>query len=112
MSERAYMQKLLKSLGTFLDRWNGGNAAFWEYRKAHSMLAIRITSDDRPGKNLHIACLGPVYVQGPFAWSASELQGSIITLDDGQLGYLLTDKSAGFLIRTEALEVKENCKPL
>jgi hypothetical protein len=111
-SREEYREKHLKSLSTFLKRWNGGNAKFWEYRAAHSSITIRITSKNKPG-NLHISCLGPEYIQGPTFWENCNLEViANIRLKDGETGYMVIDKGAGFEVRTEQLEVAENCKPL
>jgi hypothetical protein len=35
-----------------------------------------------------------------------------ISLQDGEIGYMVIDKGVGFEIRAEQLEIAENCKPL
>ncbi|MBI1929364.1 hypothetical protein HYR99_34610 [Candidatus Poribacteria bacterium] len=111
-STEAYREKHLKSLATFLNRWNGGVAKPWEYRSAHSSVTIRITSKNKPG-NLYLSCLGPEYIQGPVFWENCNLQViDNISLKGGEKGYMVLDKDAGFEVRAEQLEVAENCKPL
>ena len=108
-----YREDLLKSVSTFLERWNGHKARIWAYQAAHSALTIRITSQKRPGENLHIFCLGPIYMRGPFVWDGCNFRVvPDVQLEDGSFGYSLQDEAAGFEVRTEQLEVGENCKPL
>jgi hypothetical protein len=110
-SREEYREKHLKNLSTFLNRWNGGDAKLWEYRAAHSSITIRITSKNKPG-NLHISCLGPEYIQGPVFWEHCNFEViDNICLKDGETGYLVIDKGAGFFVRAEQVEVAENCKP-
>jgi hypothetical protein len=112
LSREKYREKLMKSLSTFINRWNGGNARLWEYRPAHSSFTIRITSKEKPG-NLHLSCLGPEYIQGPVLWENCNLEViDNISLQDGEIGYMVIDKGVGFEIRAEQLEIAENCKPL
>ncbi|MBI1923155.1 hypothetical protein HYR99_02780 [Candidatus Poribacteria bacterium] len=112
LSREGYREKLMKSLSTFLNRWNGGDARLWEYRSAHSSVTIRITAQDKPG-NLHLSCLGPEYIQGPFFWENCHLEViDNISLTDGEAGYMVIDKRVGFEVRAEHLEIAENCKPL
>ncbi|MBI1924939.1 hypothetical protein HYR99_11920 [Candidatus Poribacteria bacterium] len=111
-SRDAYREKQMKSFSTFIKRWNGGDAKLWEYRAAHCSLTIRITFKNKPG-NLHLSCLGPEYIQGPVFGENCQLEViSDIPLKDGETGYLVLDKGAGFFVRAEQLEIAENCKPL
>ena len=111
-SGEVYHEKHLKSLSTFINRWNGGNAKLWEYRAPHRSITLRITSSKKQG-NLHISCLGPEYIQGPVSWENCKLEViPDIRLTDGETGYLVVDKDVGFEVRAEQLEVAENCKPL
>ncbi|MCH8295853.1 hypothetical protein IH992_32645 [Candidatus Poribacteria bacterium] len=106
-----YREKHLKSLSTFLNRWNGGNAKLWEYRAAHSTMTVQITSKNKLG-NLYLSCLGPEHIQGPVFWENCHLEViDNIPLEDGETGYMVIDRAVGFEIRAEQLEVAENCKP-
>ncbi len=106
-----FTERLLKTIDTFLARWNGGHATIWEYRKSHSALTIRITKPGQSG-NLHISCLGPDHIRGPFSWSDCELKTSKLTTDASEPWFVLEDRRVDFRLTTETIEVAENCKPL
>jgi hypothetical protein len=107
-----YQQKLMRSIATFLKRWNGSEAKLWDYQAAHCALTLRLTSAERKG-NLHLICLGPVFITGPVSWANCHIEvfdGCV--LPNGDVGYVIVDRSVGFEVRTESVEVKENCRPL
>jgi hypothetical protein len=102
----------MKSIATFLERWNGGDAQLWEYQAAHCALTVRITATEKKG-NLHLVCLGPEYITGPVSWHNCRLEVfDAISLQSSDMGYLIVDPSVGFEVRAESVEVKENCPPL
>ena len=104
--------KHLKTLQTFLNRWRGGTARLWEFQAAHCHLTIRIERSGEHG-NLHVICLGPEFIHGPVQWDDCAFE---VHLESDQFGeaerYILRDISANFEVRTDEIEVKENCKPL
>lgn len=112
IAANSYREHLLKSVSTFLGRWNGCDARLWDYTASHSALTIRITSKSRTG-NLHLSCLGPEFIRGPVSWPNCQLHlVPDVALSDGSSGYALVDESVGFEVRGEKVEVAENCKPL
>jgi hypothetical protein len=106
------LAKHLKTLRTFLNRWRRGTACLWEFQVAHCHLTIRIERSGEPG-NLHIICLGPEFIHGPVQWDDCAFE---VHLESDQFGaterYVLRDIPANFEVRTDEIEVKENCQPL
>lgn len=104
--------KHLKTLRTFLSCWQGGRARVWEFQAAHCHLTLRIERPGEPG-NLHVICLGPEFIHGPVQWDACAFE---VHLEADQPGsterYILRDIPANFEVRTEEIEIKENCRPL
>ena len=107
-----FWQKTLKSASTFLKRWNGGTARIWHFQSPHSSMTIRIEKQETIG-NLHIRCGNPEFIHGPTIWENCEIDIQPVTGELGELSsYLVRDLKAGFEIRTETVELAENCKPL
>jgi len=109
--QEAFAGKHRRQLATFLRRWQGGKARLWAFHASHCSLTIRIESATKPG-NLHIVCLGPEHIHGPVAWENCCFEIVDNMRADGEEGYLLRDEAAGFAVRTEEIEVAENCQPL
>ena len=105
------LTKHLKTLWTFLNRWRGGTARLWEFQAAHCHLTIRIERSGKSG-NLHVICLGPEFIHGPVQWDRCDFAVHRESEQrDRPERYILRDIHANFEVRTEAIEVKENCKP-
>ena len=113
MSElHEFHAKQMQKLHTFLDRWRDGRARLWEFQAGHSSLTIRIEIEGQRG-NLHIVCLEPESIHGPIAWKHCHFEIIDNVVVGGQSdGYILRDTGAGFEVRTEGLDVFENCKPI
>ena len=106
------LEKHVRTLRTFLDRWRGGAVRLWEFQAAHCHLTLRI---ERPGEhgNLHIICLGPEFIHGPVQWDNCAFEVHVeADSSGGAERYSLRDPRADFEVKMEELEVKENCKPL
>ena len=103
-------EKHLKSIRTFLDRWQGSKARLWAFQAAHCHLTIRIERRGEGG-NLHVICLEPEFIHGPVQWEDCAFEVHVDPeKPDG--GYILRDTQVGFEVKTGEIEVKENCKPL
>lgn len=104
--------KHMHKLHTFLDRWSGGRARLWEFQAGHCSLTIRVEVEGKPG-NLHIVCLGPESIHGPVVWKACHFEIiDNVVVGEHKDGYIICDKAVGFEVRTEGLDVFENCKPI
>jgi len=106
------LDKHVRIIRTFLDRWRDGVARLWEFQAAHCHLTLRI---ERPGKhgNLHVICLGPEFIHGPVQWEHCAFEVHMeADRHRGVERYILRDVQANFEVKTEEIEVKENCKPL
>jgi hypothetical protein len=57
--------------------------------------------------NLQVACLGPIYVQGPTEWTNCSLR-----VCRHPKGFEITDEDAGVNIIAEGVEITENLRPL
>jgi hypothetical protein len=102
----------MQKLQTFLKRWYGGTARLWEFQAGHCSLTIRVEVEGKRG-NLHIVCLGPKFVHGPVAWENCHFEViDNIAVGGQESGYILRDKAVAFEVRTEELDVFENCKPI
>lgn len=107
-----YLEKHIKGIRTFLERWQGGRARLWAFQVAHCHLTIRIEKHGKHG-NLHVICLEPEFIHGPVQWEdcAFEVQVEADKADE-DMRYLLRDVRANFEVRTGEIEVKENCQPI
>ncbi|MFD0717698.1 hypothetical protein [Paenibacillus sp. GCM10027626] len=103
-----YTEKILKSGRTFLSRWQQANACVWEYHLSHTTITFRL---EKPGVigNLHIACIEPILYSGKFKWNNCCFQ---VNYNEEKQLYILTDKQNEVSIECEAIEFKENCKPI
>lgn len=109
-SVEEYRKNLIKSIYTFLKRWNGGEVTIWDYNRSHSSVTIRITSKEKRG-NLHLICLGSESMAGPFRWENCNFEVIDISCGDEPM-YALVDNKAKFKIEAGKIEAKENCKPI
>ena len=105
-----FHDKKLKSFKTMTERWVGVSAKIWEFQTSHSKLVLRIDEKDRKG-NLHIICLGPIFLHGPIKWDANKIKLDFYD-DEKGIFYKVSDESVDFYVICEAIEIKENCAPI
>jgi hypothetical protein len=98
----------LRHFPTMLARWRGGHARMWELTVSLKSLTIRVERKGVTG-NLHVACIGPVHIQGPVCWDMSDIE---IVLPEDHGNFVVRDVRAGVEIETESIELKENCEPV
>ena len=106
----AYFDRTIKSAMTFLSRWKGANAEMWELTTSHKSLGILLRRENE-GKNLLLACLDPLTINGSIKWLDCNLR--IETETRGKIGETVVrvlDDAAGVEIVCGGLEVKENVK--
>lgn len=105
-----YYVRELKAARTFLDRWKGADGLLWEMTRSHRSLRIVLHRGEWGTRNLLIACLGPLRITGPVAWSDSDVEVSVVALPDGRQGYRVTDAGSGLDVLSESLEIAEHVK--
>ena len=106
MTRPAAIDERLRHFPTILSRWRGGHARIWELTTSHATLTIRVEIPGRHG-NLRVACLGPLFIQGPYEWSNCDLR-----VDWDGTSFVVYDDAAGLEVVTESVEIAENRKPL
>lgn len=107
MTPEERRQDRLRHFSTLLGRWRDGRAKMWELTVSLKTLTIRIERKGIGG-NLHVSCLGPSHIHGPVYWDDCDIE--IVPLEDGT--FMVRDVRAGLDVRTENVEVAENCKPV
>ncbi len=111
-----YEQKLLRSTGTFLARWQNVALRVVPHGPSLSHLVIVLSRAAGPSsENLTIA-VDPLWWHGPFELDDAQL--SVQLIDAGESGaagrarqehlFRLSDQASGFTCLTEWMEVKEN----
>lgn len=103
-----YFEKIIKSLTSFLLRWNGGVAQLLELTVSHKSLRLLLTKPDTQG-NLLIACLDPIRIAAPISWNACSISVTT-TVVEGEVCFRIIDEKANVEILCGGLEVKENVK--
>ena len=97
------LDKHVRIIRTFLERWRDGVARLWEFQAAHCHLTLRI---ERPGEhgNLHIICLGPEFIHGPVQWEHCAFEVHVEADRHGGVEkYILRDAQAHFEVKTEEI---------
>ena len=89
-----------------LHQWRGGLAKLFSYTASHSILEIRLTSEQRSGNHLTILCGDVETIHGPTVWFSCDLETEKV----GDR-FILRDKTAGFEVYAGAIGVQENQNP-
>lgn len=103
-----YFEKTIKSLASFLLRWNGAIAQLHELTVSHKCLRLLLTKPDAQG-NLVIACLDPLRIAAPISWEACSISVTTTGIE-GEVCFRIIDEKANVEILCGGLEVKENVK--
>lgn len=103
-----YSEKTIKSLTSFLFRWNGGFAQLLELTVSHKSLRLLLTKPDAQG-NLLIVCLDPMRISASISWNACSVSVAT-TVIQGEVCFRIIDENADVEILCGGVEVKENVK--
>lgn len=93
---------MLRHFHSILRRWNGADAQLTELTTSHRTLRLFLRLPNQNGYLL-IACIDPLHINAPTAWSNAQMEVSIHEQD----GFLVCDEATGVRIHTGSVEVKE-----
>ena len=104
-----FLEEQIKKTASMVARWQGHRARMLELTTSHASPTI-LVGDETYGRNLLIACLGPLHICGPVQWESSTISLEVVSLDSGEAGIVVVDEPNGVRIVAESFEVKENVK--
>lgn len=100
--------KLVRSSGTFLARWNGASARVRHHGPSHGHVEIVLEGKERgEAANLTLSFV-PTWWHGPFEWRDARLRVERAGPDSA--AFKVSDDGADFWCLTDWLEVKENVR--
>src|SRR4029079_17931450 len=110
-----YEQKLLRSTGTFLARWQNASLRVVPYGPSLSRLVIVLTRADGPSSENLTLAVDPLWWHGPSELDDAELSLDLIDASASDAAgrarqeriFRITDRRSGLTCLTESMEVKE-----
>ena len=104
------LDKHLRTLRKFFERWKGGTARIWAYSISHKGLTIVVERQEKQG-NLCIDSGGTEFINGATEWSNCNFEIEVeYDIPGKEKRYILRDREANFELWAGLIEVAENRK--